>query len=119
MDIVPESLALAVAKHGDVRQKQGTVFADRFEVKAVFVYEVERKSAVQQRRINPLYRLTHVVVSVSCQWRRIQKLRALSHDDADVCEGPAGLQVGIVFLRPLKIIGTNLLPAAIFSEPRL
>src|ERR1041385_3530035 len=27
--------------------------------------------------------------------------------------------MGIVFLRPLKIIGTNLLPAAIFSESRL
>src|SRR5580704_6690743 len=118
-DVVADLLALVVAKHGNVRQKQGTVFADPFEVEAVFVYEVEGESAVKQRRIDPLCRLAHVVVSVSGCGSRIKKLRALSHDEADVSEGSAGLQVGIVFLRPLKIIRTEFLPASIFSESRL
>ncbi len=35
--MVADLLALAVAKHGNVRKKQGTLFADPFEVEAVFV----------------------------------------------------------------------------------
>src|SRR5579864_6822726 len=89
-DVVADLLALAVAEHGNVRQKQGTVFADPFEVQAVFVYEVEGEPAVEERRIDPVCRLAHVVVSVGGGRRWIQKLRALSHDDADVRERSAG-----------------------------
>src|SRR5579862_1743881 len=108
-DVVADLLALVVAQRSNVRQKQGTVFADPFEVEAVFVYEVEGESAVKQRRIDPVRRLAHVVVSVSGSGSRIKKLRALSHNHSDVGEGSPGLQVGIVFLRPLKIIGAEFL----------
>src|SRR5215831_9797838 len=64
-DIVADLLTLAVAKHGNIRQEQGTVLADPFEVKAVFVYEVEGESAVEERRIDPVCGLAHVVVSMS------------------------------------------------------
>ena len=60
-DVVADLLALAVAEHGNVRQKQGTVFAEPFGVEAVFVYEVEGESAVEQRRIDAVCRLAHVV----------------------------------------------------------
>src|SRR5262245_3717264 len=106
-DVVADLLTLAVVKHGKVRQKQGTVLADPFEVEAVFVYEVEGESAVKQRCIDLVRRLAHVVVSLSRGGPRIQKLRALFHDDAYVREGSAGVQVGIVFLCPLKIIGAD------------
>src|SRR5579864_6428036 len=46
-DVVADLLALTVAKHGNVRQKQGTVFTDPFEVEAVFVYKVEGESTVE------------------------------------------------------------------------
>src|SRR5580765_7899860 len=47
-DVVTDLLTLVIAEHGNVRQKQGAVFADSFEVEAVFVYEVEGKSPVKQ-----------------------------------------------------------------------
>src|SRR5215831_19316817 len=70
-DIVADLLTLAVAKNGGIRQEQGTVLADPFEVKAVFVYEVEGESAVEKRRVDPVCRLAHVVVSVSGVGNRI------------------------------------------------
>src|SRR5580700_7367115 len=70
-DVVSDLLALAVGENGNVRQKQGTVFADAFGVEAVFVYEVEGESAIEERRIDPVCRLAHVVVSLSAGGSRI------------------------------------------------
>ena len=116
--VVADLLALVVAKHGDIRQQERTVFAEAFGIEAVFVHEVESESAAEQRIVNALRRLVHVVRVSACRGTGIEKLRALSHDNADVCDGSASRQVGIVLCRPVEIIGADFLPAAVFAKTR-
>src|SRR5215831_17208252 len=64
-NIVADLLALLIAEHGYVRQKQCAVFADPLGIESVLMYKVERESAVEERRIDPVCRLAHVIVRMS------------------------------------------------------
>src|SRR6202008_1119434 len=111
-----ELLALAIAQNGDVGQQQRAVFTDPFQIEPVFVHEVERKAAAEKSLVHAVRRLPPIGLCVSHCTTLVKKLRALSDHDADVREEAAWLEMSIVFLRPLKVLGADALPATIFSE---
>src|SRR5579864_1679008 len=111
-----ELLALAIAQNGNVGQQQRAVFTDPFQIEPVFVHKVEGKAAAEKSLVDAVSRLAHVRMGVSHCRTLVKKLRALSDHDADVREEAAWLEMSIVFLRPLKVFGTDALPATIFSE---
>ena len=90
LDIVADLLALAVAKHGDVGEEQDAVFAEVFGVETVFVHVVEGKAAAEECLVHAVGGFAHVGAGLRCGRAFVEKLRALSHDDADVGDGAAG-----------------------------
>ena len=62
MDVVANLLALAIAEHGDVGQKQSAVLGEMFGVEALFVDEVEGEAAAQQGLVDAMRGLAHVML---------------------------------------------------------
>ena len=60
LHVVADLLALAVAKHGDIRQQECAIFAEAFRLETVFVYEVKSETTSEQRFVDALRRLVHV-----------------------------------------------------------
>ena len=116
MHVGAELLALVIAENGNVGQQQRAVFTDPLQIEPVFVYEVEGKAAAEKSLVHAVSRLAHVGMGVSHCRTLVKKLRALSDHDADVREEAAWLEMSVVFLRPLKVLGADSLPSAIFSE---
>ena len=98
---------MAVAQHGDVGQQQGAILAEALGIEAVLVHKVKSEAAAQQRIVDALRRLVHVLARARRVRAGVEKLRALAHDNADVGDGAAVLQMRVMFARSS---GSSLLP---------
>ena len=107
---------MAIAKHGDIGQQEGAIFAEAFRLETVFVYEVKSETASEQRFVDALRCLVHVCARAHCGGTGVEKLRALPDHDSDIGDGAAGCEVGIVPGGPAEVIDADLLPAAVFAK---
>ncbi len=64
-------------------------------------------------------RLTHVLTRACGVRAFVQKLCALSHDNADVCDGTAALQMRVMFGGPAEVVCADRLPSPVFAKPSL
>ena len=83
---------------------------------SLFVHVVEGEAAAQEGLVEAVGCLAHVLARVRGGGAFVEELSALAHDDADIGDGAARLEVSIMPGGPAKVVCAYLLPSTVFSE---